>query len=147
VLDIRTRDTVVEEAVGQRPFAMLLLAAFAGLAVLLASVGVYSVLAYSVRQRVREIGIRMALGAPVTGVLRLIVVEGLKPTMIGVVVGLILAWLLTGLMTTLLYGVGRHDPATFAIVAGLMVLVGLVATVVPALRATRVDPIVTLRAE
>jgi putative ABC transport system permease protein len=105
------------------------------------------VLAYSVRQRVREIGIRMALGAPVSGVLRLIVVEGLKPTVIGIAVGLLLASLLTGLMSTLLYGVGRHDPATFIVVAALMVLVGLVATIVPAFRATRVDPIRALRAD
>jgi len=147
VLDIATMDSVVEEALGQRPFAMLLLTAFAGLAVLLASVGVYSVLAYSVRQRVREIGIRMALGAPVSGVLRLIMVEGLKPTAIGVGVGLVLASLLTGLMSTLLYGVGQHDPATFVAVAGFMVVVGLVATIVPAVRATRVDPIRALKSE
>jgi putative ABC transport system permease protein len=147
VLDIATMDSLMEQALGQRPVAMLLLALFAGLAVLLASVGVYSVLAYSVRQRVREIGIRMALGAPVSGVLRLIVIEGLKPTVIGIAVGLLLASLLTGLMSTLLYGVGRHDPATFIVVAGLMAIVGLVATIVPAFRATRVDPIVTLRAD
>jgi predicted permease len=147
VLDIRTMDAVVERALGQRPVAMLLLAVFAALAVVLASVGIYSVLAYTVRQRVREIGIRMALGAPGHGVLRLIVVEGLKPTVIGVVVGLILASLLTGLMRTLLYGVGQHDLGTFAMVTVLMVLVGLIATIVPAFRATRVDPIVTLRSE
>jgi ABC-type antimicrobial peptide transport system permease subunit len=140
-------DEIVEDALGQRPFAMLLLAAFAGVAVLLASVGIYSVLAYTVRQRLREIGIRMALGASGTGVLRLMLVEGLKPTMMGVALGLLLAWLLTGLMTTLLYEVGRHDPATFAIVAMLMIVVGIVATIVPAVRATRVDPIITLRAD
>ena len=147
VLDIETMDAVVEESLGQRPFAMMLLAAFAMLALLLASVGIYSVLAYTVRQRVREIGIRMALGAPSGGVLRLIVIEGLKPTLLGVALGLVLAAALVRVMTTLLYGVDQHDPRTFGVVAMIMLMVGVVATLVPALRATRVDPIVTLRAE
>jgi putative ABC transport system permease protein len=147
VLDIATMDDLVEESLGQRPLAMVLLAAFAILALVLASVGIYSVLAYTVRQRVREIGIRMALGAPAGGVLRLIVFEGLKPTLIGVALGLALAAALVRVMTTLLYGVDQHDPRTFTLVAGIMLVVGVVATLVPALRATRVDPIVTLRAE
>jgi ABC-type antimicrobial peptide transport system permease subunit len=147
VLDIATLDEVVEESLGQRPLAMLLLAAFAALALVLASVGIYSVLAYTVRQRIREIGIRLALGAPVGGVLRLVVVEGLKPTLIGVALGLALAAALVRVMTTLLYGVSQHDPGTFGGVAVLMLGVGIVATLVPAYRATRVDPIVTLRAE
>src|SRR5688572_4664222 len=147
VLDIATMDDVVEESLGQRPFAMLLLAAFAMLALVLATVGIYSVLAYTVRQRVREIGIRMALGAPTQGVLRLIVIEGLKPTLAGVVLGLALAAALVRVMTTLLYGVDQHDPRTFSAVAVIMLIVGVVATLVPAIRATRVDPIVTLRSE
>ena len=117
MLDIATMDDVVEESLGQRPFAMQLLAAFAMLALVLASVGIYSVLAYTVRQRVREIGIRMALGAPTGGVLRLVVIEGLKPTLIGVVLGLVLAAALVRVMTTLLYGVDQHDPGTFTAVA------------------------------
>ena len=147
VLFIATMDDVVEESLGQRPFAMQLLAAFAVLALVLASVGIYSVLAYTVRQRVREIGIRMALGAPTGGVLRLVVMEGLKPTVIGVVLGLALAAALVRVMTTLLYGVDQHDPGTFSAVAAIMLLVGIAATLVPAWRATRVDPIVTLRSE
>ncbi|HEX6215037.1 MAG TPA: ABC transporter permease, partial [Vicinamibacterales bacterium] len=147
VLDIATMEDVVEESLGQRPFAMLLLAAFAMLALVLATVGIYSVLAYTVRQRVREIGIRMALGAPTGGVLRLIVIEGLKPTLVGVVLGLALAAALVRVMTTLLYGVDQHDPGTFSAVAAIMLVVGVVATLVPAFRATRVDPIVTLRSE
>jgi predicted permease len=147
VLDIATMDEVVEESLGQRPFAMMLLAAFATLALVLASVGIYSVLAYTVRQRVREIGIRMALGAPSGGVLRLVVIEGLKPTLIGVALGLVLAAALVRVMTTLLYGVDQHDPGTFSAVAVIMLMVGSVATLVPAYRATRVDPIVTLRSE
>ena len=132
---------------GQRPTAMWLLAAFAGLALALASVGVYSVLAYTVRQRVREIGIRLALGAPSAGVLRMVVLDGLKPTLAGVVLGLVLAAALVRVMETLLFGVSAHDPGTFSLVAAIVVVVGLVATLVPAWRATRVDPIVTLRAE
>ena len=147
VLDIATMDSIMEQSLGQRPFAMMLLAAFAMLALILATVGIYSVLAYTVRQRVREIGIRMALGAPTGGVLRLIVIEGLKPTLVGVALGLALAAALVRVMTTMLYGVDQHDPGTFTIVAGIMLLVGVVATLVPAFRATRVDPIVTLRAE
>jgi putative ABC transport system permease protein len=147
VLNITTMEEIVEESLGQRPFAMMLLGAFAVLALVLATVGIYSVLAYTVRQRVREIGIRMALGAPTGGVLRLIVIEGLKPTLIGVAVGLALAAALVRVMTTLLYGVDQHDPRTFTVVAAIMLIVGVVATLVPAFRATRVDPIVTLRAE
>ena len=147
VLDIATMQEVVEESLGQRPFAMMLLGVFALLALVLATIGIYSVLAYTVRQRVREIGIRMALGAPSAGVLRLVVLEGLKPTVTGVLLGLVLAAALVRVMTTLLYGVDQHDPGTFTAVAGLMLIVGIVATLVPAYRATRVDPIVTLRSE
>ena len=147
VLDIQTLDEIVEQSLGQRPLAMLLLAAFALLALVLATVGIYSVLAYTVRQRVREIGIRLALGAPVEGLLGMIVVEGLKPTLIGIVIGLGLAAALVRVMATLLFGVSQHDPGTFSGVALIMIVVGVVATLIPAYRATRVDPIVTLRAE
>ena len=140
-------ESIAETALGQRPVSMQLLAAFALLAVVLASVGIYSVLAYTVRRRVREIGIRMALGAPAGGVLRLVVLEGVKPTLAGVAAGLILAALFTGVMDTLLYQVSQRDPGTFGAVAALMIVVGLVATAVPAWRATRVDPVTTLRAE
>jgi putative ABC transport system permease protein len=147
VLDIKTLDDVVEESLGQRPLAMLLFGAFALLALVLASVGIYSVLAYTVRQRVREIGIRLALGAPVKGLLRMVVIEGLKPTLVGVVLGLAMAAVLVRVMSTLLFGVSQHDPGTFSGVALIMIAVGVVATLVPAYRATRVDPIVTLRSE
>ena len=147
VLDIQTMDQVVEESLGQRPFAMTLLAGFAALALVLASVGIYSVLAYTVRQRVREIGIRMALGAPSAGVLRMVVLEGLKPTLTGVVLGLVLAAALVRVMAALLFNVSEHDPGTFTMVAAIVTMVGVVATLIPAYRATRVDPIVTLRAE
>ena len=147
LLDVATMDAVVEESLGQRPFAMWLLAAFATLAVVLASVGIYSVLAYTVRQRLREIGIRMALGASSGRVLRVVLFEGMKPTLIGVIVGLALAAMLGGVMRTFLYGVSARDAGTFGAVTALMILVGLAATLLPAYRATRVDPITTLRSE
>ena len=147
VLNIQTMEDAVEESLGQRPLAMMLLSAFASLALVLAMVGIYSVLAYTVRQRVREIGIRMALGAPVKGLLKMIVVEGLKPTLIGVGLGLLMAAALVRVMETLLFGVSQYDPGTFSVVALLMLAVGIIATLVPAYRATRVDPIVTLRSE
>jgi predicted permease len=147
VLNIETMEQIVERSLGQRPLAMRLLAIFAALALVLATVGIYSVLAYTVRQRVREIGIRMALGAPSRGVLRLVVIEGLKPTLIGVALGLVLAAALVRVMNTLLFGVDQHDPGTFSVVAVLMLMVGAAAALIPAYRATRVDPIVTLRSE
>jgi putative ABC transport system permease protein len=147
VLDIATLDEVVEESLGQRPLAMLLLAGFALLALLLASVGIYSVLAYTVRQRTREIGIRVALGAPRRGLLGLVVLDGLKPTLLGVALGLALALGLGQVMSALLYGVDERDPTTFAAVASLMVAVGILAALIPAYRAARVDPVRTLRAE
>jgi putative ABC transport system permease protein len=147
VLDIQPMQSVVEESLGQRPLAMLLLAAFAVLALVLASVGIYSVLAYTVRQRVREIGIRMAIGAPSIGVLRLVIVDGLKPTLAGVLLGLGLAAALVRVMTALLFGVSPHDPGTFLSVTALVLAVGVLATLIPAYRATRVDPILTLRSE
>jgi putative ABC transport system permease protein len=147
VLRVRPMTDVVEDALGQRPFAMQLLGGFAALALLLASVGIYSVLAYTVRQRFREIGIRLALGAPVGGVLRMVIVEGLKPTLAGVAVGVALAALLVRWIDSLLFQVDRHDPQTFAAVTLVVIAVGLLATLVPAWRATRVDPVETLRAD
>ncbi len=147
VLEIATMTQVVEESLGQRPLAMRLLVGFAALALILASVGIYSVLAYTVRQRVREIGIRMALGAPQASVLRMVLAEGLRPTLMGVALGLAMAALLVRLMTSMLYNVSEYDPRTFALVPVIVIAVGLVATWIPAWRATRVDPIETLRAE
>jgi putative ABC transport system permease protein len=146
-MDIEPVQQVVEASLGQRPIAMVLLAGFAVLALMLASIGIYSVLAYTVRQRVREIGIRMALGAPSSGVLGLVVLDGLKPTLAGVVLGLALAAALVRVMAALLFGVSPHDPGTFVAVTVLVVAVGALASLIPAYRATRVDPIVTLRAE
>jgi predicted permease len=147
VLNIQTMEHVVEESLGQRPFAVQLLVTFAALALMLASVGIYSVLAYTVRQRIRDIGIRMALGAPSASVLRMVVLEGLKPTLAGVALGLVLAAALVRVIGALLFNVSQYDARTFAFVPAIVIAVGIVATWIPAYRATKVDPIDTLRAE
>ena len=147
LLQIRTMQDVVGESLSQQRFNMLLLAVFAGLALLLAAIGIYSVLSYSVKRRVREIGIRMALGAQVRDVLRLIVIEGMRPTLIGVAIGLAGALALGRVLANLIYGVKPTDPVTFGAVSVLLAAVGLFASVIPAYRATRVEPMKTLRDE
>ena len=147
VLHIKTMQDTVDESLLQQRFTMLLLASFAGLALLLAAVGIYSVLSYAVRRRTHEIGIRMALGAPISDVLRMVVVAGMKPTLLGVVIGLAGALALGRVLSSVIYGVSARDLATFFIVAVIMTGVGLLASMLPALRATRVDPMRTLREE
>jgi putative ABC transport system permease protein len=147
VLDAKTMDVVVDESVTQQRATMLLLAAFAGLALLLAAVGIYSVLSYAVRRRVREIGIRMALGAQIGDVLRMVVIEGMTPTVIGVVIGLAGALALGRVLSSVIYGVSARDLATFGTVSVLLTGVGFLASIIPAYRATRVDPMKTLREE
>jgi putative ABC transport system permease protein len=147
LLQIRTMQEVVGESLSQQRFNMLLLAVFAGLALMLAAIGIYSVLSYSVKRRVREIGIRMALGAQVRDVLRLIVVEGMRPTLIGVAIGLAGALALGRVLANLIYGIKPTDPITFGAVSALLAGVGLFASVIPAYRATRVEPMKTLRDE
>jgi predicted permease len=147
VLNIKTMQDTVDDSLLQQRFTMYLLVGFSVLALLLAAVGIYSVLSYMVRRRVREIGIRMALGARMGDVLRLIVVEGMKPTLVGVVIGLAGALALGRVMASVIYGVSPRDITTFAGVAAVMFCVGLLASTVPAYRATRVDPMKTLRDE
>jgi predicted permease len=147
IQEVNTMDDFVMNSVSQQRFNMLLLASFAGLALVLAAVGIYSVLAYTVRRRVREIGIRMALGAQTADVLRLIVSEGMRPTAVGVLAGIIGALALGRVLSSLLYGVKPGDFATFASVSIVLVSVALVASLVPAYRATRVEPVSTLREE
>jgi ABC-type antimicrobial peptide transport system permease subunit len=120
---------------------------FAVVALVLASVGIYAVIAYAVAQRTREIGIRMALGAARADVLRLIVRDGMSPTVLGVVIGALGALGVTRLMRSLLYGVSATDPIVFSVVAAMLVIVALGACWVPARRAARVDPNVALRDE
>jgi len=147
LLFVRSMQDTIDESLLQQRFTMLLLVSFAGLALLLAAVGIYSVLSYAVRRRMREIGIRMALGAQLRDVLRLVLVEGMKPTLLGVVIGLAGALALGRVLSSVIYGVSVRDLATFASVAILTTGVGLLASMVPAYRATRVDPMKTLREE
>ena len=145
--DVKTMEEVVDASVAQRRLTMLLLATFAGLALVLAAVGIYGVIAYSVTQRTQEIGIRMALGAQRGAVMRMVIGQAMTLAAIGLATGAAGAWLLTRLMQRLLFGIEPSDPLTFASVAGLLALVAGVAALVPALRATRVDPVIALRAE
>jgi putative ABC transport system permease protein len=147
VTDVLSMDDVIAQSMSSQRFNMLLLAAFAGLALLLAAVGIYGVLSYTVRRRVREIGIRMALGASQSDILRLVVTDGMKPILLGVALGVIAAIALSRLVASLLFGVPPTDPLTFAVVATLLVAVGIAANTVPAYRATKVEPTQTLREE
>jgi putative ABC transport system permease protein len=147
LVDISTMDELVENSLSQQRFNMLLLGAFAALALLLAAVGIYSVLSYSVKRSVREIGIRLALGAPVREVLRMVVFEAMKPTLLGVAIGTAGALALGRVLSSLIFGVRPTDPLTFVAVAALLAAVALVASIVPAYRATKVDPMVALRYE
>jgi ABC-type antimicrobial peptide transport system permease subunit len=147
VLHVQTMDEFLSESISPQRLNMLLLATFAGLALLLAAMGIYSVLSYSVRRRVREIGIRMALGAQVRDVLRLVIFDGMKPALIGLGIGLVGALLLGRVLAKLVFGVKTSDPLTFISVSILLALVAFLATVIPAYRATLVDPMNTLRDE
>jgi predicted permease len=145
--DIQTMDDMVANSLTQQRFNMLLLGAFAALALLLAAVGIYSVLSYSVKRRVREIGIRLALGARLRDVLRMVVFEGMRPTLIGLAIGACGALALGRLLSGLIYGVTATDPVTFLGVIALLALIALFASIVPAYRATKVDPMTALRYE
>ena len=147
VSDIRTMDDIVASAVARQRFSMLLLGVFAGLALVLAAVGIYGVMSYSVAQRTREIGIRMALGAQRSDVLKMTVGQGLKLVGVGVVIGLIAAVIVTRVMSSLLFGISATDPMTFLSITFVLVGVSILASYIPALRATRIDPMLALRYE
>ncbi len=147
VFDIRTMEQRLSKSIAQNRFIMMLLGLFSVMALLLAAVGLYSVMAFTVTQRTHEIGIRMALGAQTSDVLKMIVRQGLLLTLVGVGIGLVGALLLTRVMANLLYGVSATDPVTFIGVVMLLAVVAMLASYIPARRATKVDPMVALRYE
>ncbi len=147
VANIRTFDEVLDEEVVQRRLGASLVAAFAGLALLLASLGVYGVLSYFVAQHTAEIGVRVALGASRRDILSLVLGKGMALAVSGVALGLVGALALTRLVSSLLYGVGAADPATFAAAASLLAALALLACYLPARRAVKVDPMVAIRSE
>jgi putative ABC transport system permease protein len=138
---------VIQGSLASRRFAMMLLGTFAFLALLLASMGIYGVISYSVSQRTHEIGVRLALGAQREEVLRLVLGQGARVALMGILLGLAASAVLTRLMSNLLYGVSATDPLTLAAVAVLLMFVALLACYTPARRAMRVDPVVALRYE
>ncbi len=142
---VKTMDDLVEEQVGERRLLVILLGSFAGVALLLALIGIYGSIAYSVAQRTQEMGIRRALGAQPSDILRLVVGQGLRFALVGVIVGIAGAWGLTRLMKTLLFHVSATDPVTFVAVALLFLIVAFGASYIPARRATRIDPMTALR--
>jgi putative ABC transport system permease protein len=145
IYDIKTMSQRLSASVAPRRLSMLLFASFAAIALVLAAVGVYGVVSYSVNRQTREIGIRMALGARGVDVLRLVIGQVLLLTVGGVMVGLAAAFALARLMTSMLYGISATDPTTFAGVSLILITVALLAAYIPARRATRVDPVIALR--
>jgi putative ABC transport system permease protein len=137
----------VSESVAQPRFYAILLGSFAGIALLIAALGIYGVISYAVSQRTRELGIRIALGAQRERVVRLVIGQGLTLTLLGIVLGVAGAVVLTRLISSLLFGVAAADPLTFISVAVLFVLVACLASYLPARRAAGVDPIIAMRAE
>jgi putative ABC transport system permease protein len=147
VFDVRTMQEVRSISVSMYSSGSVMLGIFAGLALLLASIGIYGVMAFAVTQRTQEIGIRMALGARSADVLKLVVKHGMKLALIGMVLGLAGSWALTRFMKRLLFGVEATDLLTFSVVSAFLLLAAFVACYLPARRATKVDPLVALRHE
>ena len=145
--NVFTMEELMADSIALRRFFMLLLLGFAGLALLLAGVGIYGVMSYVVSQRTQEIGIRIALGAQRRQIMKLVVGQGMALAVTGVFVGIAAALSLTQLMTSLLFGISASDPATFSLITLLLLSIALIACLVPARRATKVDPIVALRCD
>jgi hypothetical protein len=144
---IQTLDEIQANSMTQTSFALVMLGIAASVALLIGVVGIYGVIAYAAAQRTREIGVRMALGAQIADVRRMFLRHGLSLTVVGIVIGIGVAVMLTRVMSAFLYGVGPTDPVTYAAVSGALAAVALVATYLPARRAARVDPVLALRAD
>jgi len=147
VYNINTMEQTLAQSLATQRLSMTLLTFFAGVALLLAAIGIYGVLSYAVTQRTHEIGLRMALGAQRKDVLKLVVGQGMMLVVVGIIIGLVASFILMRLMASLLYGVSATDPVTFASVALLLAVVALLACYIPARRAMRVDPMIALRYE
>ena len=147
IYDVRTMEAAVSESVAQPRFYMMLLSAFAALALLLAAIGIYGVISYSVSQRTRELGIRIALGASQDRVVRLVLGQGMGLTLIGICGGLVGSYWLVHLLAAMLFGIGATDALTFGTVAIVLLGVAALATYLPARRAARVDPVIAMRAD
>ena len=147
VSDVRTMDEVISRSTSRQRFNMLLMTVFAGAALFLAAIGIYGLMAYSVQQRTQEIGIRLALGAKTGHVRRMVVFQGMRLALVGVVIGVGAAFGLTRLIATFLFGVKERDLAVFIVVPVVLIVVSLIAVWLPARRATRIDPVIALRAE
>ena len=147
IFDVKTMDQRLSESLARRRFAMLALGVFAGFALLLAVIGIYGVISYSVAQRTNELGIRLALGASQVDVLRLVLSAGFKLALIGIAVGVVLSFAVTRFLSSLLFGVRTTDLFTFSALSILLIVVSLLACYLPARRATKVDPLVALRYE
>jgi predicted permease len=147
VQNIRTMEEVRERTLGPQRFTSSLLGMFAGVALLLASVGIYSVLSYIVRGRSREIGIRAALGARAGDIVKLVIVEGLTPAVAGIAIGVVAAFVAARFLDKLVVGVSASDPVALAMVSGALAVVALMASLVPAYRASRMDPLKALRTD
>jgi len=147
ISQIRTMDDIIDLDVADRKQQMSMLGAFSVLALILAALGIYGVLAYAVSQRTREIGVRMALGAASSQVVRMIVRQGFQLAGAGLVVGAAVAFALSRAMTSILFGVQPADPVTFGVTIAILSLVSIAACTIPAIRASRVDPLIALRDE
>jgi ABC-type antimicrobial peptide transport system permease subunit len=147
VFDVKTMDQRVAESVGQPRFEAVLVAFFAGTALFLAAIGIFGVVAHSTAQRTREIGIRMALGADQSRVLRGVLSDGLRPVIAGAVIGIAGSLAIARWLSTVLFRTSPYDPATLAIAAAVLIAVAIAASLGPARRATRVDPASALRVE
>ena len=147
VSDVQTMDQVVSKSTARQRFNMLLMTVFAGLALLLAAIGIYSLMAYSVEQRTQEIGIRLVLGAETVDVRRMVVIEGMGLALVGLVAGVAGAFGLTRLLTSFLFGVNARDPMVFIAIPVFLAFVALAGVWLPATRTSRVDPLQALRYE